>query len=987
MICSAALLGLAQAANAQEESTEVQELVVTGSRIPQPNLTSVSPVTAVTNETIKVEGTTRVEDLLNALPQAFAGMGSEVSNGASGIATVNLRGLGAVRTLVLIDGRRVVPGDPSSPLTDLNFIPASLVDRIDVVTGGASAVYGADAVAGVVNFIMMKNFEGVRLEAQVSGYHHKNDNDTIQGLVRGRNYALPNENVWDGAGIDLTAMIGVNSPDGRGNATVYATYRHTDPITQDKRDYSACSLNNSDAAPAGYLCGGSGTTAPTHIQSNDLFNAGLPFDLIVGGNGFRPYNSATDAFNFAPYNFYQRVDERFTFGAFAHYEINKAADVYTQLMFMDDRTRSVVAPSGVFGQTIAVPCSSPLLSPNQIATICTAAGLGPDDAASLVTYRRNIEGGGREDDLRHTDYRMVWGIRGDLGKGWNYDVYGQYSTVVFSEVFRNDLSVARVSAALDVVRDPTTGQPVCRNSLNPNTPVTLAGCVPYDIFGPTGPSAAALAYVSVPGFSNGQTNEQVLSAQLTGDLGQYGIKSPMANDGVGIALGAEYRRESSEFFNDLEFSTGDLAGQGGPQVDVSGAFDVMEIFGELRIPIVQDVTFFKDLSFEGGYRYSDYSLAGTTSTYKLALNWAPVEDIRLRAGYNRAVRAPNIVELFTPQAIGNGLADDPCSGPTPVFTQAQCANTGVSASQYGRVPQNTANQYSALFGGNPNLSPETADSYTVGFVLTPTFLSGFSLSVDYFDIKVKDTISALNPSLILTNCAITADPTLCGLVRRAPTNGSLFTGGGNVEATNVNIGYLKTSGVDFEANYRLPLANWGMEGIGGIALAFTGTWLDKLETDPGLAALGDNSEVLATSFDCAGLYGPNFCGTPNPEWRHRLRVTWTTPVDGLSLSVNWRYFGAVQSENAGSDNPYFDLTPIYNVDKKIPAQNYFDATVTWRVKENYTLRVGVNNLFDRDPPIIGSQSGGASAFFNGNTFPVVYDALGRFLFMGITADF
>jgi outer membrane cobalamin receptor len=318
MICGAAALALGGQAMAQDESTEVQELVVTGSRIPQPNLTSVSPVTAISNQEIKMEGTTRVEDLLNNLPQAFGNMGSEVSNGSTGTATVDLRGLGPVRTLVLIDGRRVVPGDPTFPVTDLNFIPATLIDRVDVVTGGASAVYGADAVAGVVNFIMMKNFEGVRLDAQVSGYQHSNDS-FVGDIVRNRGFATPTDNVWDGTGIDLTGIIGINSPDGRGNATVYGTYRHTDPITQDKRDYSACSLNEVDAAPGRFTCSGSGTGAPSRFVSFDLFNANLPYDLITTGTGFRPRNPVSDVFNFAPYNFYQRSDERYTFGAFAHY--------------------------------------------------------------------------------------------------------------------------------------------------------------------------------------------------------------------------------------------------------------------------------------------------------------------------------------------------------------------------------------------------------------------------------------------------------------------------------------------------------------------------------------------------------------------------------------------------------------------------------------------------------------------------------------------
>ena len=991
-LCGVAALALAGQAMAQEESTQVGELVVTGSRIPQPNLTSVSPVTAVTNEQIKLEGTTRVEDLLNALPQTFAGQTSEISNGATGIATVNLRGLGSARTLVLIDGRRVAPGDPRTPFADLNFIPAALVDRVDVVTGGASAVYGADAVAGVVNFIMLKNFEGVRLEAQVSGYQHHNDNARAQEINRARNFALPQENVWDGAGVDLTGIIGINSPDGRGNATVYATYRHVDAVTQDNRDYSNCAFNNSTPTGDFFICGGSGTSAPARLWTfnRDLAQIG---DVIVGGDtpGTVRDRTGLDVFNFAPYNYYQRPDERYTFGAFAHYEINKAADVYTQLMFMDDRTRAVIAPSGVFGQTVFIPCNSPLLSPEQIARVCTAGGWGPDESAPTVVFRRNVEGGGRTDDVRHTDYRIVAGVRGELGRGWNYDLYGQYGAVVFQRVYTNDFSLSRAALALDVVTDPNTGQPVCRSALDPTTPITLQGCVPYDIFGPDGPSQAALNYLQTPGFSNGLNTESIVSGQLTGNLGEYGIKSPMASDGVGVALGAEYRRETLDFNTDIAFQTGDLAGGGGPTPSTDGAFDVMEAFAEVRIPLVQDVSFFHDLSFEGGYRYSDYSTGINTSTYKLALNWAPVPDIRFRGSYNRAVRAPNVVELFAPQAIGLALSADPCAnlpGQSPTWTQAQCANTGVTAAQYGNISANSANQYNALLGGNPNLEPETADTYSVGFVFTPTFFRGFSFSADYFDITVEDLILPLSPDLVLQSCAFTGNPEFCNLVQRAPNTASLWIGNGFVVGTNVNIGFIKTSGVDFEGTWRLPLADWGMGSVGGLDVSFQGTWLRSLEIDPGIPVTdpADPESILATSFDCAGLYGiVALCGTPNPEWRHRLRVSWTTPLDGVGVSLQWRYYGSVNYEGTSS-NPYL-AGPTFAADETIDAQNYFDISASWRVRDNYTLRFGINNVFDKEPPLIGGTTAGTTALYNGNTYPGVYDALGRYLFMSITADF
>jgi outer membrane receptor protein involved in Fe transport len=632
-----------------------------------------------------------------------------------------------------------------------------------------------------------------------------------------------------------------------------------------------------------------------------------------------------------------------------------------------------------------MPCNSPLLSPEQVARICTANGYGPDDVANTVILRRNVEGGGRSDDLRHTDYRIVAGVRGDLGRGWNYDVYGQYGAVVFSQVYRNDFSLSRAALALDVVPD-ANGNPVCRSSLDPATPITVQGCVPYDIFGPDGPSQAALNYLQTPGFSSGLNTESIVSFQLTGNLGEYGIKSPIANDGVGVALGAEYRRETLDFNVDIAFASGDLAGQGGPTPATEGAFDVMEAFGEIRIPVVQDTPFFHDLSFEGGYRYSDYSTGISTSTYKLALNWAPTPDIRFRGSYNRAVRAPNIVELFAPQAIGLGLNHDPCAGPVEdlEFTEAQCANTGVLPGQYGNITANPAAQYNALLGGNPDLEPEVADTYSVGFVFTPTFFRGFSFSADYFNIRVENAINLLDPDIVIDNCAISGDAALCALINRAPS-GSLFVGGGFVTGTNINIGFIKTSGVDFEANWRVPLTDWGMESIGGLDLAFQGTWLQTLETDPGIPSLDNDGNIVATSFDCVGFFGSSGCNTPNPEWRHRLRVSWTTPLDGLGISLSWRYYGAV-SNGLTSDDPYFGGVADPE-DAELAAQNYFDLSASWRIKDNYTLRFGVNNIFDRDPPLISQDTAGTDVRANGNTYPGVYDALGRYLFMSITADF
>ncbi len=971
MICGAALAAGGQALAQQAASSggsTVGEIVVTGSRIPQPNLTSASPITVVGSQEAKLEGTANVETLLNQLPQVFAGYGEGVTNstGGIGIATVDLRGLGPARTLVLINGHRLMPGDPEVPYADLNFIPSALVDHIEVLTGGASATYGSDAVAGVVNFIMDKNFEGVRLDAQASTYEHDNNDSSVQALATNHGFPTPTGTIWDGRQVQATAVLGINSPDGKGNATLYATYLNIQPILESHRDYSACTLGETATF---FACAGSGTTSPADLISIDLANAGVsPYRYIVDkggpGNSVRPYNGATDAFNYGPFNYYQRPDERYSAGAFAHYDLTDHLQAYTELMFMDDHTVAQVAPSGVFGQTFNISCSNPLLSAQEINTLCTSAGLGPADSAALAILRRNVEGGPRIDDNRHTDYRILLGIKGDISPDWNYDISGQLGRDIYQEEFLNDISLKNVTSALGDCADGA------------------AGCVPYNIFQLGQVTPAALNYIESPGFKDGSTTEMIVSANVTGKVPF--LKSPYASDPLGVAFGSEYRREALDFRVDSEFQSGDLTGQGGPLEPVSGAYQVYELYGEGRLPLAQDMPGIKSLNLDVGYRFSDYSTAGITHTYKAAMDWRVVDDLLLRASYERAVRAPNINELFTPQSVGLDLSNDPCAGAHPTYSQAQCQNTGVTAAQYGHIALNSADQYNGLLGGNPSLKPEKADTYTVGAVLTPHMVPGLSITVDYYNIKVNNYIQALDPQLVLNACATSGDPTLCALVKRDPSSGSLWLGtNGYVVATNVNVGYLKTNGLDFEVNYRTPFSRFGWENGGSLALAFDGSYLMALTTAPGVPP----PSGTGTDYNCAGFYGLSTCATPNPKWRHRLRVTWTTPWSGFELSGNWRYFGAVEAQGL-SANPYLaGSTPTTTADAKIAAQSYFDLSAEWKVKDHVTFRLGVNNVFDKDPPLVGSSVGGTSVFFNGNTYPTVYDALGRYAFLGVTADF
>ena len=1034
--------------SAQNTAGEDETIYVTGSRIPQPQLTATSPVTVVNSQEVRLTGTTRTEDLINSLPQAFAAQGGNIGNAATGTATLNLRGLGSVRTLVLVNGRRLLPGDVTSSAADINVIPAFMIERVDVLTGGASSVYGADAVAGVVNFIMDTDFEGIRIDTQYSFYTHENDTnenitEALDAAAGGRGFGYPRGTATDGGTWDLGIALGVGFDDGRGHITAYAGYRNINAVLQAKRDYSACSLtalaanppaNNPTGASVAtlgreYNCGGSGTSAVGSFFTNvGTFQIGPNRTLIPGQT----------LYNFGPLNHFQRPDERYVGGFFAEYEVSRALQPYLEFMFMDDRTVAQIAPSGNFFNTTTVNCASPddptgadggnpLLSAQQRAILCAPSvydprdlnpnrpsnitfssqgnlagvtpifGEDPDGTGPLrrpllgftdptvtvdplgneyvqgVAYigRRNVEGGGRQDNLQHTDFRVVGGMRGDLSDVWSYDAFYMFGRVNFAQSYLNEFNVNRLVNAVDVVVDPETGAPVCRAVLTGADP----NCVPYDIFALNSVSPEAVAYLGTPLLSRGVTEETVAGASLTGSLGEYGIQFPWAQSGVGVALGVEYRKERLDFLPDITFQTGAGAGQGAPTLPVAGEFDVREAFAEARIPIVEE-SFIHELSLELGYRYSDYSVADrsfSTDTYKVAGFFAPVQDIRFRGGYNRAVRAPNIQELFSPSRVALDGTEDPCAGAevgglVNGNTFAQCARTGVTADQFGTIAANPASQYNGLIGGNVNLEPEIADTITLGVVLQPRFLPRFALTVDWFDIDVGNAIQALGADNIINSCLATGEAEFCDRINRDARGSLWLTSNGFIVDLQENIGGVSTRGIDVGMSYSMDIGN-----MGNFGLNFQGTWLDELITDQGFGVV----------FDCTGFFG-NQCGTPNPEWRHTARVTWTHP-DGYGLTGRWRYFSATEVDDL-SEDPDLAGSNVQPGNDRLRAVSYFDLALSFRVGDHYSFRLGMNNVLDTDPPTVGSQVCPAGPC-NGNVWAQVYDALGRYVFAGVTLDF
>ncbi|MFN7619127.1 MAG: TonB-dependent receptor plug domain-containing protein [bacterium] len=973
MIGGFAALAFAAPAMAQDApAQDLDDVVVTGSRIPQANLVTTSPVTQVTGEDIDVAGVTRVEDLISQLPQAFASQNSTVANGASGTATVSLRNLGSSRTLVLIDGRRMGYGSPNDDAADLNQIPEQLVERVEVLTGGASAVYGSDAVAGVVNFIMKKDFEGLQVDAQYGFYQHNNDYDGVgnlraeiarRGTTNAAQFRLPDDNVSDGESRSLNVTLGVTAPDGKGNLMAYAGYRNNNPILQGDRDYSSCSIGApAGATPATFTCGGSGTSFPGRFTDFGTFNS-----TLGTGRTFVPFDSNTGNYNFGPLNYYQRPDERYTMGAFGRYEVSDKAEVFAQLMFSDYKSVAQIAPSGNFFSTPDINCDNPLLGAQQRTTIgCTAADVTAGNRRTLYIGRRNVEGGGRQDTLGYESYRGVVGIRGELTEGWNYDVAAQFSRVNMSRVYLNDFSTTRLGRALDVVS--VGGVPTCRSVVNGTDP----SCVPYDIFITGGVTQAALNYVQIPLIQTGETTQQVVTAAVTGDTGW---SLPTSSNTIQVAFGAEYRRDYLGSTTDNAFATGDGAGQGGPTIGVTGDADVSEVFGEIQIPLADGQAWAYSASIDAAYRRSEYENLGT-DTYKVGADYAPIEDIRFRASYSRAVRAPNVIELFAAQGFGLFDADrDPCDATTGAVA-ANCVGTArhqvTSTQSTSGALDSPAGQYNLLSGGNPNLNPEEADTYTYGVVWTPSFVPGFNLSVDYFDIQVDGLVSSVGALNTLNLCYGQNDAAACGRITRN-AGGQLWVGTGVVQDLNNNIGGLATSGLDFNANYSFDWEDLGVANMGSVQLSFVGTLLNELITDTGL---GTASSV----YDCAGFYA-NQCGTPNPEYRHRARATWLTPWD-MDLSATWRHYGEVELAVLNAATGTLNNGGA-RIDRYFDAENYLDLAATWQVMDTVTVRAGVNNVLDNDPQL--SYSVGTTG--NGNTYPQVYDSLGRYFFFGVTANF
>ncbi|MEM9619244.1 MAG: TonB-dependent receptor [Pseudomonadota bacterium] len=1019
MLTSVAV-AMAAPAFAQDDDT----IIVTGSRIQNANLNSSSPVFQVDASEIDARGVTRVEDLINVLPQAFAAQTSDVANGATGTSTVNLRGLGAVRTLVLMDGKRLPYGSPAANggtaaiATNIDIIPTQLVERVDVVTGGQSAVYGSDAVAGVVNFVMRRDFEGFAFDGQVGFYQDGNGNEFAQAVTTAAQQPTVTDGVLDGRDVLASAMFGANTADGRGNVTAFISYQNQNGVAQTTRDHSACAWGPTGASPlsvGGVGCVGSGNFRTDFTNGLHLSETGT-FVPFVGG--------PSQTYNFGPLNNFLRPNERFNIFATARYEITDNIEAYLDATFMNNRTSAQIAESALF-VTSSVNCDNPFIqtpvndpvgnpgvSTWAEAIGCSAAqiatGLNPDgsNADVGINYRhRNVEGSPRISTIDNSVWRLSGGFRGTIGENWNWDTYGQFARVTEDAISQNDLNFSRIQDALFAV-DDGTGNIVCRSG--------NAGCAPWNIFsrnadGTSGVSQAAVNYVQGTGIVIGTTEQVLLGGNIVGDLAPYGFQFPWADNGVQGVFGVEWRRDTLDRLPDdvSQIPSGrGFTGSGGGTLPVNGEVSVWELYMETQIPLIENKPFFEEFGINGAYRYSNYSTDGNgvqnsfdTHTFSAGVTWTPIQDIRLRGQFQRAVRAPNVFNLFTGQNTGlfnaapgpNGLVD-PCAGdfsatttaiPAPQATAAQCAFTGVTAAQYGTIQDNPAQQLNSVTGGNPFLTPEKSDTYTFGAVFTPSFLPGFNLAVDYFDITINDAISAVPPQTSLNQCIATGEAQFCDLIIRDQF-GSLWLDNTNfegVQATSVNLSNIATRGIDVAAAYTMDMADLGVGDLGSMNFNYVSTFLMELSSIP--------VPGVTSVTECKGLYrgscgGPNGNNTVNPEYRHRLLTTWQTPWN-IDVTATWRYSSSVTLDS-GSPSLSQGGTAVPSgtvTDDQLDSASYLDLAAQFYVRENVTLRTGVNNVFGRDPEL---TTAAGTAPGNGNTFPGVYDALGRFIFFGVNIE-
>ncbi len=1000
----ALIAGAAQAQTAAAEA-DADTIIVTGTLIANPALERATPVTVTNAAEMELKASNTAEQVLREIPGIVPSIGSAVNNGNGGSSYVNLRGLGSNRNIVLLDGDRLTPADLNGRF-DLNNVPLALVERVEVLTGGASTTYGADAVSGVVNFITKRDFAGVEA--------------TLNSQITERG---------DGFSFRADVVTGANFDDGRGNVVLGIGYQHVDPVYQGDRGFSAgvidgfagVTYGSGTSSPARFsntnptggnwiqnfadpnlpqVCNTNGYPEVPGLPNCSNFQAGSR-QITADGTAFRP-TAAFDPYNFNPWNIFQTPFKRFNIYAAGRYEISDAVEIYSRAIFSKNVVSTIIAPSGAFTIPVVINLNNPYLTVAQRNAFCAydldqtaayqprfspeecaaaAAATGPDDpnyrTVNSTINRRATEFGPRVSDFTTTYFDYQVGARGGITDTINWDISASYGESENNQVQQGYWLNSRVRQALLANNKET-----CIDSSN--------GCVPLNLFGADGTITPQMnQFLS----ANSQVNTKVTMTQVKGLInGDFGWQIPMASNPIAFAIGGEYRSYTAMQQSDLLSQSGDLGGAGGASPNVSGGFKSYEAVGEIVVPLLQDRPFFEDLTLEAGVRYSKYNVEAPnkpsfeTWTWKAGGSWSPGAGLKIRGNYSRAVRAPNISELFYPVVTAlTNLSDDPCASNDPQGSLGRpvpsgellaiCLAQGAPPSQIGSIMQPDSGQVNYTGGGNLFLKPETSKSWTVGAVFQPDFAPRLSISVDYYNIKVHGAITTPTPGDVIAACfgpnplsppAGAASTEACTGIRRNGITGALsgdYATTPGLPLALSNLGYLATDGIDFQLNYRHDFNNIGW------ALAVVGNWTNKSVFQ---------SSPTGEPRDCVGLYSVD-CGSIQPSWQWQVRNT--LMFGDIDVSLLWRYISRVEYEYGDAFVGKINA-PGTSVDGQeadfnfIPAYHMFDLTARAAIGENLTLTFGIQNLFDRQPKVVGMDVGPTS-YNSGNVYPSTYDALGR----------
>ncbi|MFC0136269.1 TonB-dependent receptor domain-containing protein [Massilia eurypsychrophila] len=952
MFSGSVLVGMAVVAQPLYAQEKMEVVQVTGTRITTPGTVSNSPISSITAEEIKTSQPIAVEEFFKGLPAAVPAIGPGTNNGTGGGATIDLRGLGTNRTLVLINGRRLVPFNLGGTV-DTNSIPIALLSRVDLVTGGASVVYGADAVSGVVNFNLKRNFTGVDLTTSYGATMDERDTKRRR--------------------TDLT--IGANLADNRGNVVLSVGKTVADPLTQGERPFGVTSLSSTNGAPSG-----SGTTVPSAFSTSKGTGG---TDTLAGAWQINPTTGAliqpVEAFNFNPVNYYVTGLERTQATALGNFKINNHAEAYAELFYTNSKVASTLASTGTFGNTFNVPIGNPYIPAAARQQLCERRGIpaascveGNATMVPLLVNRRITELGPRFNDFDNKTLQFTLGLKGEIAYDWTYDAYWSRGNADQVQVRRNWGSLAKVGQALNALNRTT-----CVNTAN--------GCVPLNVFGAEGSITPAQAgFINQSALLLQSVQQDVAAVSVSGDLGEK-LVSPFAGTPINMALTMEQRKVAANTKSDgASQIQGEVLGTGAPTPDRTGQFNLKEYAVEMAVPLVADKPFIKALNLELGYRQTEFSTAGNSRDYgswKVGGEWAPIQSLRLRGMVQKATRAPNVNELFAPVVTGlSNLAIDPCQGnrvsqgaATTAGTLSNlCRLTGVPQGEIGSLPAPSAGQINNQSGGNPALGPEEAKTKTIGFVWEP--MPKLALTVDYYKIDIEKAVSSPTTTDVLDGCYSTAfNPSLtlnaaCGLIGRNTINGT-FNGNESkgVQTASSNLGTQNTSGIDVNIAYRMNTTALGMDPKwGSLDLSMGINQVQSYKFRPTPASVDR---------DCLGYYSVA-CGAPNYKRKFNQRTNWN--VGAFSLGYNWRYVSAVTEEPGGTN-----FLPAYSA---IDAYHYVDMSGAWKVNKNLRVTVSINNLANKKPPIVGGTIG-STGTNSGNTFPQNYDVVGRYITFGASLTF